>query len=121
VPTTTAVTAPPRPGLRVAFAVFACACALAPVAIARATDLGSLEAKFASAPSEAGELAGRLRAAQGELASAQQEAAAAGAHEEELTALLAEGEEHAAELRGRAERSQRRLSAEKRRLGRARG
>ena len=55
-----------------------------------------------------------------ELASAQEEAATAGAREERLSGLLAEGQAHAARLREEVERSRRRLGAERRRLGRAR-
>lgn len=98
------------------------ACALVPVAIAgaAATNIGSLESKVSAARGEAAELAESLRSAQRELASAQSEAAAAAAHEERLSALLAEGEEHAAGLRAQVARSRDRLAAERARLDRAR-
>lgn len=95
------------------------ACALIPAAVAGATDVGSLEAKVGAARGEAAELAESLRSAQQELASAQDEAAAAAAHEERLSALFAEGETHAAMLRGRVARSRDRLAAERSRLDRA--
>ncbi len=100
-------------------ALCACGCALAPAAMAKSGDLGSLESKLASAKAEAGSLAGRLRAAQGQLSAAQQEAAAAAAHEKRLSNLLAEGESHAAELRQRVARAQAQLALQRRRLGRA--
>ncbi len=101
--------------------VATCACALALLpALARAADIGSLESKVEAARSEAGALAGTLRAAQGELAEARRRAAQAGAREERLSGLLAEGEERAAELAGRVDRSEAGLSDEKHRLHRAR-
>jgi septal ring factor EnvC (AmiA/AmiB activator) len=101
-------------------AAFACALALVPASVAGAGEIGSLEAKVEAAKGEAGEIAGRLRAAQGRLAAAEEEAASAGAREEQLSGLLAEGQAHAAELREAVGRSRRRLGAERRRLGRAR-
>jgi peptidoglycan hydrolase CwlO-like protein len=97
----------------------ACALALLP-ALAGAADVGSLDSKVEAAKSEAGEIAAKLQAAQGELAAARQQAAEAGAREEQLSGLLDEGEERAAELAGKVERSEADLSAEKRRLNRAR-
>jgi septal ring factor EnvC (AmiA/AmiB activator) len=101
------------------FTALLCACALAPTAIAGASDVGSLEAKVEAAKGEAGAIAEDLRAAEGRLAAAQQEAAAAGAREERLSGLLAEGEAHAIQLRERVERSRGRLALERRRLRRA--
>jgi septal ring factor EnvC (AmiA/AmiB activator) len=104
---------------RASTAAILLACALIPAAVAGASDVGSLEAKLGAARGEASDLAESLRSAQQELASAQSEAAAAAAHEERLSALLAEGEEHAAELRRQVSRSRDRLAAERSRLDRA--
>jgi peptidoglycan hydrolase CwlO-like protein len=87
---------------------------------AGAASVGDLEAKVSAARSEAGSLAASLQAAQSELATAQTEADAASAREEELTGLLATGEERAAHLATGVRRTQRRLAAERRRLRRAR-
>jgi septal ring factor EnvC (AmiA/AmiB activator) len=100
-------------------------CALpAPLALAAApaaaTDVSALQQKVSAGREEAGSLAGQLQAAQVELASAEQEAVAASAREQKLTALLATGEEKAARLATEARRTERRLAAEKRRLQRAR-
>jgi septal ring factor EnvC (AmiA/AmiB activator) len=94
--------------------------ALLPAGSSAASEVSTLQAKLAAGRSEASALASRLQAAQGELASAEQQAAAAGAREEKLSALLAHGEERAARLEGQVRRSQRRLTAEKARLRRAR-
>ena len=80
-----------------------------------------MQQKVSTARSEAGSLAGELQAAQGELATAEQQATAASAREHRLSALLATGEEKATRLAGEVRRTQRRLAAEKRRLRRARG
>jgi septal ring factor EnvC (AmiA/AmiB activator) len=101
--------------------VAACACALALLpALAGAADVESLESKVEAAKSEAGAIADRLQAAQGELAAARQEATEAGAREEQLSGLLEEGEERAAELAGKVESSEADLGAERHRLRRAR-
>ncbi len=101
------------------------ACATLAVALtlsgaAGATDIGALQAKVSTAREEAGSLASQLQAAQGELAAAQEEADAASGREDELTALLATGEERAAHLADDVRRTQCHLAAEKRRLHRAR-
>ncbi|HEY6550740.1 MAG TPA: transglycosylase family protein [Solirubrobacterales bacterium] len=95
--------------------------ALLLAAAADGANIDSLQAKVATARSEAGSLASKLQAAQAELAAAQEEAAAASAREEKLTDLLAHGEERAARLAGQVQATQRRLVAEKKRLRRARG
>ncbi len=87
---------------------------------ASAADISTLQQKVSAGKEEAGSLAGQLQAAQGELASAEQEAAAAGARERKLTTLLVTGEEKAAKLAAEVQRTKRRLAAEKRRLQRAR-
>ncbi len=89
------------------------------VAVAGATQIDSLKSRVESAKSEAGEIAERLKAAQGELAAAQEEAAQAGVREEKLSSLLAEGEEHAEVLAGEVADSKRHLAVEKHRLKRA--
>ncbi|MFI5027685.1 MAG: transglycosylase family protein [Solirubrobacterales bacterium] len=107
--------------MRGTLAALVWAWALVAPAAAGAAGVGSLEAKLSGAKEEAGAIASSLREAQGQLAAAQGEAAAADAREEQLNGLLAEGEAHAAELRGRVERSERRLAVQRRRLGRAKG
>ena len=82
--------------------------------------MSELETKVSAARSEASSLTASLQAAQAELAAAQGEADAANAREEELTGLLATGEERAARLATDVRRTQRRLAAGKRRLHRAR-
>lgn len=94
--------------------------ALLSAAAAVAASVGDLEAKLSAARDEAGSLRSSLQAAQGELATAEGEADAASAREEELTGLLARGEERAARLGAAVRRTQRRLVAERRRLRRAR-
>jgi peptidoglycan hydrolase CwlO-like protein len=94
--------------------------ALLSATVAGAASIGDLEAKVSAARGEASSLRASLQAAQGELAAAQEEADAASAREEELTGLLATGEERAARLAADVRRTQRRLAAEKRRLRRAR-
>ncbi len=94
--------------------------ALLSATAAGAASVGDLEAKVSAARSEAGSLAASLQAAQGELATARAEAYAASAREQELTGLLATGEERAARLAAGVRRTQRRLAAERRRLRRAR-
>lgn len=100
--------------------VVALACALLLAATAMAASIGALQSKVSAARGEAGALAGQIRSAQEQLGSAQREAAVASAHEQRLSALLASGEERAAELAGRVARSRRSLAVEKARLGRAR-
>jgi septal ring factor EnvC (AmiA/AmiB activator) len=100
-------------------------CALpAPLALtaapASAANISALQQKVSMGREEAGSLAGQLQAAQGELAAAEQEAAVAAARERKLTTLLATGEEKAARLAAGVQRTKRRLTAEKRRLHRAR-
>jgi len=93
---------------------------LAFVAGARAADSGSLEAKLSAAREEASSIAAGLRASNERLAVAQSEAAAAEAHEDRLSGLLAEGEARTAALSARVTETRRRLAAEKARLHRSR-
>jgi septal ring factor EnvC (AmiA/AmiB activator) len=112
-----------KAGSRALLAAFLSAL-LAPLALAAApasaADVSALQRKVSVGREEAGSLAGQLQAAQGELASAEQEAAAASARERKLTTLLATGEEKAARLADEVQQTKRRLAAEKRRLHRAR-
>jgi septal ring factor EnvC (AmiA/AmiB activator) len=98
-----------------------CLLALLAATGAGAAEIDSLKSKLASAKDEAGALAGQLLAAQDELTAARQEAADAEAREEELSGLLAVGEERAADLHRQVGRAHRRLVGEKRRLRRAEG
>jgi septal ring factor EnvC (AmiA/AmiB activator) len=111
----------PRRGLLAAAAVAVMGLLALSCASLAGASVGALQAKVDSARSKASALAGELQAAQGELSAAQSEAAAAGAREEKLSGLLADGRHRAGVLAGRVDRSRRRLSVERRRLGRARG
>ncbi len=92
--------------------------ALAPSA--GAASAGKLEAKLATARSEAGSISAALRETNERLLAAEGEAAAAEARERRLSGLLAEGRERAARLSRRVHRTRRRLAVEKARLRRAR-
>lgn len=87
---------------------------------AGAADAGSLESKLASARSEASSISASLQASNEQLAGAQAEAAKAEAHEQRLSGLLAEGEQRAAELSRKVEKTRRELAVEKARLRRSR-
>jgi len=93
---------------------------LAVAAGAGATDAGSLEAKLASARDEASALSSQLQTTTAELAGAEAEAEDAAAEEKELTGLLVEGRERAAELAGKLKLTRNRLAVEKARLRRSR-
>lgn len=90
------------------------------VATAVAADTQSLQSKVEAARGQASALAAELKAEQGELAAAEAKAAQAAAREDQLSALLATGQERAAALSARVKRSQRRLAVEKGHLRRAR-
>lgn len=96
------------------------AASLAIAAGARAADAGNLESKLATARSEASSISAGLRESNEQLAVAQSEAAAAEAHEDRLSGLLAEGEERTAALSARVAETRTRLAAEKARLRRSR-
>lgn len=85
-----------------------------------ADQIGALESKISGAKSEAGSIAEELRAAQDELTAAREEATRASKREDELSSLLAVGEERAAALAAKVERTEARLAEEKQRLRRAR-
>ena len=93
---------------------------LAFAASADAADAGSLESKLLAAQGEASSISSELRSSQEQLAAAEGEAAAAEAHEEHLSGLLAEGEERTAQLSAEVDRTRRELTAEKARLRRSR-
>jgi septal ring factor EnvC (AmiA/AmiB activator) len=87
---------------------------------AQAADLGALQGKVERAKSEAGALAGEIRATQERFVAAEQQAVAAAARERRLSGLLASGQERAARLASRVARTRQRLAVERRRLRRAR-
>jgi septal ring factor EnvC (AmiA/AmiB activator) len=87
---------------------------------ADAADAGKLESRLAAARDEASSIAAGLRESNEQLALAQSEAAAAEAHEQRLSGLLAEGEERTAALSAKVAQTRRRLAAEKARLRRSR-
>ena len=114
------------PTARVAAAIALCVLAGAALLVAAATappagaQAPSLSERVADARAQAEGLAAEIRATADQLAAAQGQALAAAAREEELTALLATGQERAAELSGEVDASRERLERERRRLGRAR-
>ncbi len=113
---------PSRARAGLALAALLCVIALATVSSpAGAADVDGLRSKVDSARSEAGDIAARLQAAQGEIAAAQERADEAAAREDELNGLLAEGRRRSVQLAAAVERSRARLRAERRRLERARG
>ena len=104
-------------------AVLICALLLGSAALAgtaRATDVGALESRLASAREEASSLTSQLQAAQADLAQAQARAATASAREEKLGRLLASGEERAARLAAAVRRTKTHLARARARLARAR-
>jgi peptidoglycan hydrolase CwlO-like protein len=86
---------------------------------AGAADVDALQAKIDQAESQAGSIAGKLRATQGRLTSAERRSAAASAREQELSGLLETGQERAALLAERVSTSEAQLKTERRRLRRA--
>lgn len=116
-------TAQPRQKLAVCCAA-AILCGLVLLALAVAPDAGAseagkLEAKLAAARSEAGSISAALQQTDEQLLAAEGEAAAAEAHEQRLSGLLAEGQEREAELSRKVERTRHRLAVERARLRRA--
>jgi septal ring factor EnvC (AmiA/AmiB activator) len=108
-----------HPALAACCALLLCGLLIAAGAAAAETD--SLEAKLSSAREEAGSIAAGLRETHDQLVAAEAEAATAATREEELSGLLATGEEHAADLGRKVASSRQRLEAERQRLRRARG
>jgi len=88
---------------------------------AGAAGTGALEAKLASARNEASSLSSRLQSTAAELGSVEAEAVKAEKREEELSGLLAEGRERAAELARQLQQTRHQLAVEKARLRRSRG
>lgn len=89
-------------------------------ASARAADVDVLQDKVERARGEAGALASQIRETQERFTAAQQQASAASAREQQLSGLLATGEERAARLAADVARTRHQLAAERRRLRRAR-
>ena len=88
---------------------------------AGAADVDALESKLSSARDEAGAIAAGLRSSRERLAAAEVQAAEAAAREQRLSALLAEGEERAAELSRKLSAVREELAVERARLRRSRG
>jgi septal ring factor EnvC (AmiA/AmiB activator) len=84
-----------------------------------AQDIGALNAKIDGARAQAQGLAAEIDSASAELAATQSRALAAAAHEAELSATLARGEEREARLEAEARAAGARLEAARARLGRA--
>lgn len=100
-------------------------CGLVAVALltaprAGAADAGKLESKLTAARDEAGTISASLQQSNEQLQAAEAEAAAAEAHEERLSGLLAEGEEREAALTRKVAGTRHRLALEKARLRRSR-
>jgi peptidoglycan hydrolase CwlO-like protein len=95
-------------------AAAAVGCALA--AAASGQTVGELNAKIANAHAQADQLGAEIQARTQELAAARQQAVAAAAREEQLTALLATGEQREAELQAKVEATQGRLSRKRAQL-----
>ncbi len=86
---------------------------------AHATDIGALQSKVDSARQQAGALAADLEAKQRQMVSAQQQAAAAAAREQQLSGLLAVGEQRAAMFGRKVDVARQHLAVERARLRRA--
>jgi septal ring factor EnvC (AmiA/AmiB activator) len=89
------------------------------VPVARAAEVDDIQARVDRAQAEAGNLAGEIRATQERYAAASQRADAASAREQQLTGLLAAGQQRAARLEAKVDRTRHRLALERRRLRRA--
>src|SRR5215218_9472189 len=90
-----------------------------PVASSGAQSIDELNAKIASAQSEAESLGAEIAAKSQQVAAAQQQAAAAAQREAQLSAVLAEGQQREAELAVRVEQTQAHLARTRARLDRA--
>ena len=86
---------------------------------ALAADIGALQSQVDDARAKAGTLAADLEAKQQQMVAAQQQAAAAAAREQQLSGMLAVGEERSRELGNKVAESQRRLDEERARLRRS--
>jgi peptidoglycan hydrolase CwlO-like protein len=89
------------------------------VTVARATDIGALQSRVDNARSQAGALASELEAKQSQMVAAQRQAAAAAAREQQLSGMLAVGQQRSVELGVKVDAAQRALVAERARLRRA--
>jgi len=85
-------------------------------ATASGQTVGELNSKIAQAHAQADQLGTQIQARTQELASARQQAAAAAAREEQLTSLLATGEQREAELQAKVEATQVRLGRKRAQL-----
>jgi septal ring factor EnvC (AmiA/AmiB activator) len=86
---------------------------------ALATDIGALQSQVDGARAKAGALAADLEAEQQQMAAAQQQAAAAAAREQQLSGMLAVGEQRSQQLGVQVDESKQRLEQERARLRRA--
>lgn len=86
---------------------------------AGAADIGALQSRVDGARAKAGALASELEAKQSEMVDAQRQAAAAAAREQQLSGMLAVGQQRSAELGVKVDAAQRALDAERARLRRA--
>jgi septal ring factor EnvC (AmiA/AmiB activator) len=101
-------------------AMLAAGVALAiPVAQSGAQSIDELNAKIASAQSQAESLGAEIEAQGAQLAAARSQAAAAAAREAELSAVLAEGQQREAELEVRVQQTEAHLARTRARLHRA--
>jgi septal ring factor EnvC (AmiA/AmiB activator) len=101
-----------------AAALVAVAAVALPVASSGAQSIDDLNARIASAESEAASLGAAIEARTAELADAQYEAIMAAQREAQLSAVLARGEEREAELEGQVASARTELEAAKARLQR---
>jgi peptidoglycan hydrolase CwlO-like protein len=86
---------------------------------AGAQNIGELNARIASARSQAQSLGAEIEAKSAQLSAARQQAAAAAQREAELSAVLAKGQEREAELAARVQETEARLQEVRARLRRA--
>jgi septal ring factor EnvC (AmiA/AmiB activator) len=86
---------------------------------ALATDIGALQSQVDGARAQAGALAADLEAKQAQMIAAQQQATAAAAREQQLSGLLAAGEQRSQQLGNQVDESRQRLAVERARLHRA--
>jgi septal ring factor EnvC (AmiA/AmiB activator) len=108
-----------RAGLAAAAMLAICAALLALAAPSRAQSIDDLNARIASAQSQADSLGAELDAKAAELAAAQTQAAAAAAREAELSGVLAEGQRREAELEVQVRQTESHLQRTRARLHRA--
>ena len=100
-----------------ALAIAAALVALAPPAWA--TDVGALQSRVDDARAQAGALADELEAKQSQMVAAERQAAAAAAREQQLSGMLAVGQQRSAALGVKVDAAQQKLVQERARLKRA--